>query len=233
MMKSKSLKNKFIAFLRGWGFSILAALLIATSFKSAIADWNDVPTGSMEPTILVGDRIFINKLAYDLKIPYTTRHIVAWDHPRRGDIVVFYSPRDGQRLVKRIIGLPGETLALDCNRLYLNGEPVKYEKLDQDIVGQMAAEVQKEYIFLLERLEASPHSVMVAPCRSMFSSFSPITVPADNYFVMGDNRDNSADSRFFGLVERHQIVGRATAIVLSREGSFLHPRWNRFFSGLK
>ncbi|MEN8247181.1 MAG: signal peptidase I [Thermodesulfobacteriota bacterium] len=233
MIISKSLKEKFIAFMRGWGISILLALLIATSFKSAIADWNDVPTGSMEPTILVGDRIFINKLAYDLKIPYTTRHIVAWDHPRRGDIVVFYSPRDGQRLVKRVIGLPGDTLALDRNRLYLNGEPVKYEKLDQDIVGQMPADVQKDYVFLLERLKASPHSVMVALSRSMLSSFSPITVPADNYFVMGDNRDNSADSRFFGLVERHQIVGRATAIVLSREGSFLHPRWNRFFSGLK
>lgn len=233
MMKSKLLKDKIIVFIRGWGFSILAALLIATSFKSAIADWNDVPTGSMEPTILVGDRIFINKLAYDLKIPYTTRHIVAWDHPRRGDIVVFYSPRDGQRLVKRIIGLPGDTLALERNRLYLNGEPIKYEKLDQGIVSQMPADVQKDYAFLREKLETSPHAVMVARSRSMFSSFSPITVPANNYFAMGDNRDNSADSRFFGLVERHQIVGRATAIVLSREGSFLHPRWNRFFSALK
>jgi signal peptidase I len=233
MMQSTSLKNKFIAFMRGWGISILLALLIATSFKSAIADWNDVPTGSMEPTILVGDRIFINKLAYDLKIPYTTRHIAVWDHPRRGDIVVFYSPRDGQRLVKRIIGLPGDTLTLDRNRLYLNGEPVKYEKLEHGIVGQMPADVQKDYVFLRERLEASPHAVMVALSRSMFSSFSPVTVPANNYFVMGDNRDNSADSRFFGLVERHQIVGRATAIVLSREGSFLHPRWERFFSNLK
>ena len=232
-MKIEILKQKTKAFIRGWGFSLLAAILIATSFKSAIADWNDVPTGSMEPTILVGDRIFINKLAYDLKIPYTTRHITAWDHPRRGDIVVFYSPRDGQRLVKRVVGLPGDTLALDRNRLYLNGKPITYEKLDPGIVNQMPVDVQRDYVFLKEHLEASPHPVMVAPSHSMFSSFRPVAIPEDNYFAMGDNRDNSADSRFFGLVERRLIVGRAMAIVFSREGSFLHPRWDRFFSRLK
>ena len=232
-MKTETLKEKTKAFIRGWGFSLLAAILIATSFKSAIADWNDVPTGSMEPTILVGDRIFINKLAYDLKIPFTTRHIAAWDNPQRGDIVVFYSPRDGQRLVKRVIGLPGDTLALDRNRLHLNGEPVTYEKLDSDIVDQMPVDVQRGYAFLRENLQTSPHPVMVALSRSMFSSFNPVTIPQGNYFVMGDNRDNSADSRYFGLVERRRIVGQATAIVLSREGSFLHPRWDRFFSRLK
>jgi signal peptidase I len=187
----------------------------------------------MEPTILAGDRIFINKLAYDLKIPFTTRHIAAWEHPQRGDIVVFYSPRDGQRLVKRIIGLPGDTLAMVRNRLYLNGKPIAYEKLDTDIVNQMPLDAQKEYVFLREHLEALSHPVMVSLSRSMFSTFGPVAIPAGNYFVMGDNRDNSADSRFFGLVERRRIVGRATAIVLSREGSFLHPRWDRFFSRLQ
>jgi len=233
MMRFESCKEKIKTFIRGWGFSLLAAILIATTMKSAIADWNDVPTGSMEPTILIGDRIFINKLAYDLKVPYTTRHIARWDDPARGDIVVFYSPRDGQRLVKRVIGLPGDTLALDKNRLSINGTPVLYEKLKGDIPLQMPPDVQKEYVFLRERLEAAPHPVMVALSRSRFSSFSPVTIPPGNYFMMGDNRDNSADSRIFGLVDRGRIVGRATAIVLSREGSFLHPRWNRFFSGLQ
>ncbi|MEK6195204.1 MAG: signal peptidase I [Deltaproteobacteria bacterium] len=233
MMKTQTLKEKSKAFIRGWGFSLLAAILIAMSFKSAIADWNDVPTGSMEPTILIGDRIFINKLAYDLKIPFTTRHIALWDDPERGDIVVFYSPKDGQRLVKRVIGLPGDTLALNRNRLYVNGEPIKYEKLNKGIARQMPVDVQNNYVFLLEKLEASPHPVMVSLSRSMFSSFTPVTIPKDNYFVMGDNRDNSADSRFFGLVDRNRIVGRATAVVVSREGSFLHPRWDRFFSGLE
>jgi len=233
MTDKTSWKAKCISFIRGWGFSLFAAILIATSFKSAIADWNDVPTGSMEPTILIGDRVFVNKLAYDLKIPYTTRHVARWDDPQQGDIVVFYSPRDGQRLIKRVIGLPGDTLTLDRNRLYINGIPMQYEHLGKDVADQMASETQTGYVFLQEKLESKPHSVMVALSRSMFSSFQPLTVPEGNYFVMGDNRDNSADSRYFGFVDRSRIVGRATAIVLSRKGSFLHPRWDRFFSELK
>ena len=99
-------KQKIRQFWYGWGCPLLIAALVATSFKSAIADWNVVPTGSMNPTIVEGDRIFVNKLAYDLKIPYTTHHLAKWQNPERGDIVVFFSPADGQRLVKRIIGLP-------------------------------------------------------------------------------------------------------------------------------
>ena len=89
-------KKKLKMFVKGWGYSIFVALVIATSFKSAIADWNIVPTGSMKPTILEGDRIFVNKLAYDMKIPYTTFHIAKWSDPQRGEIVVFYSPSDGK-----------------------------------------------------------------------------------------------------------------------------------------
>jgi len=85
-------QKKLSVFFRGWGLILLVALLIATSFRSAIADWNDIPSGSMLPTILIGDRVFVNKLAYDLKIPYTTLQIVKWSEPKRGDIVVFYSP---------------------------------------------------------------------------------------------------------------------------------------------
>ena len=77
--------NKCLLFFKGWGVSLIVALLIATSFKSAIADWNDIPTGSMKPTILIGDRVFINKLAYDLKVPYTTIHLVKWSNPKRGE----------------------------------------------------------------------------------------------------------------------------------------------------
>src|SRR5205814_7105646 len=76
--------------------------LVPFSIRSSLADWNDVPTGSMKPTILEGDRVYVNKLAYDLKVPFTTWHLAQWDNPKRGEIVVFYSPHDGKRLVKRV-----------------------------------------------------------------------------------------------------------------------------------
>ena len=203
-------KKKLTMFLKGWGYSIFVAVIIATSFKSAIADWNIVPTGSMKPTILEGDRIFVNKLAYDLKFPYTTWHIVEWNDPQRGEIVVFYSPTDNKRLVKRVVGVPGDTIAMLNNILFINGTSLKYEPLydqsDEKISGQYC---------IMENLNRRKHPVMISPFHSSLQSFGPVTVPKGRYFMMGDNRDNSADSRYFGFVERNRIVGRATAIVAS------------------
>src|ERR1044071_1016970 len=96
-------------------------LLVVSSLRSALADWNDVPTGSMKPTIQEGDRVVVNKLAYDLKIPFTTIDVVKWGDPKRGDIVVLFSPRDGVRLVKRVVALPGDTVELRENQLFVNG----------------------------------------------------------------------------------------------------------------
>ena len=128
---NKNLKKSFIMFMKGWGNSLIAAIIIATSFESAIAEMNKVPTRSMNPTILEGDRIFVNKLAYDLKIPYTTIHLAEWGNPQRGDITVLYSPEDGTRLVKRIIGVPGDRIEMRNNRLIINGEKVSYELVKQ------------------------------------------------------------------------------------------------------
>ncbi len=229
-MKTTQLKSKIARFMRGWGFSIIAAVLIATSFKSAIADWNDVPTGSMIPTILAGDRVFINKLSYGLKVPYTTWHILRWHTPNRGDIVVFYSPVDGKRLIKRLIGIPGDEIALYRNRLFLNGKPLQYQNAQESVNKSRLSKIEHQY--LIENLAGVRHSVMFTALRSPLDSFDPIIVPPNKVFVMGDNRNNSADSRVFGFVEIDQVVGRATHIALSREGSFLHPRWHRFFQKL-
>src|SRR5580698_3599272 len=105
-------------------FAFIFVILFAV--RSSIADWNIVPSGSMIPTILEGDRIFVNKLAYDLKVPFTTWHLATWSNPQRGDIVVFYSPHDGTRLVKRVVGLPGDTVELRNEQLVINGSPVDY-----------------------------------------------------------------------------------------------------------
>jgi len=232
-MKYEKWKQHVSAFWKGWGWSLLVAVLVATSFRSAIADWNDVPTGSMKPTILEGDRIFVNKLAYDLKIPFTTKHLAEWDDPKRGDIVVFYSPVDGKRLVKRVVGIPGDQLAMWNNRVLLNGEPLQYDTLDAQKFEQLSQEEQAQHVFFTEMLPPKPHSVMFNPAEPMIPSSAPIIIPAGTYFMMGDNRDNSADSRFFGVVERQRIVGKATAIALSFDyDHYFLPRWNRFFSKL-
>src|SRR5215831_10501937 len=112
---------------RWWKKEIRPLLIFAVvlfAVRSSLADWNDVPSGSMKPTILEGDRIFVNKLAYDLKVPFTTWHVADWSNPGRGDVVVFYSPQDGTRLVKRVIGLPGDVIELRTERLIVNGDPV-------------------------------------------------------------------------------------------------------------
>lgn len=211
----------------GWGWPVAVAILVATSFKSAIADWNVVPTGSMNPTIVEGDRIFVNKLAYDLKIPYTTHHMVAWHNPERGDIVVFFSPSDGQRLVKRVIGLPGDTIAMRNNRLFINGKQVAYDTLTPP---HKAFEPHQ----LEEDLEGRPHDIIIDPNLISFHSFAPVKIPEEHYFAMGDNRDNSKDSRYFGCVERNRIVGRATAVVMSLDpDTSYRPRWSRFFTKLQ
>src|SRR5271168_4257282 len=111
--------------------SLLMLILILTAVRSAIADWNDVPTGSMNPTIVEGDRVFVNKLAYDLKVPFTTWHLAQWSNPKRGDIAVFFSPADGIRLVKRVIGLPGDAVEMIDDRLLINGVPAAYGALPE------------------------------------------------------------------------------------------------------
>ena len=213
---------------------LLIFSLILFSIRSSLADWNDVPTGSMKPTIIEGDRVFVNKLAYDLKVPFTTRHIAEWSNPQRGDIVVFFSPHDGKRLVKRVIGLPGDTVELRNNALVLNGQPVHYQPIDEELLGKIAPADREGRVFATEQLPGQTHVVAGKPSVSALRSFAPLRVSEGNYFMMGDNRDDSFDSRYWGTVERKQILGRATAVVMSLDKkNYWLPRWQRFFTSLQ
>ena len=212
---------------------LLIVALIVFSIRSSLADWNDVPTGSMKPTILEGDRIFINKLAYDLKVPFTTWHVAEWSNPQRGDIVVFFSPQDGTRLVKRVIGQPGDVIALRNEHLVVNGEPVEYGPLGAESSGQLTEVEREQSSFATEQLPGHTHAVMEIPRVPAKRNFGPVTVPAGQYFMMGDNRDNSFDSRYFGAVDRKRILGRASVVVLSLDKrNYWLPRTKRFFKGL-
>src|SRR4051812_47114426 len=112
---------------REWVRPAALIAVIVFPLKSAVADWNWVPSGSMKPTILEGDLIFVNKLAYDLKVPFTLSRLAKWDNPKRSDIIVFFSPRDETRLVKRVIAGPGDTIEMKNNVLLLNGQKMQYD----------------------------------------------------------------------------------------------------------
>ncbi|MDB6018396.1 MAG: signal peptidase [Pedosphaera sp.] len=233
MKKKIPWQQRWTKFLRTEAKPLLIMVLVLFAFRSAIADWNDVPTGSMKPTIIEGDRVFVNKLAYDLKVPFTTWHLAQWDNPKRGEIVVFFSPADDTRLVKRVIGLPGDRIELANNQLFVNGQPAKYEPLASKTINEIPLTEQPTHEFASELLADHPHPVMVTPALSATRTFGPIIVPADQYFMMGDNRDNSFDSRYYGCVARNRIVGRASTVVMSLDHTDHYlPRWHRFFTSL-
>lgn len=203
-----------------WLQPLLLIMAIILPFRSAIADWYEVPSGSMKPTIVEGDRIFVDKLAYDLKLPFTTLHLAHWADPARGDIVVFYAPDDGMRLVKRVIGVPGDVVELRADRLYVNGVPAVYRNA---MPAPTADEITAE-----ESVGPRRHAVMFLPDVAAYRTFGAVRVPPGKYFMMGDNRDNSRDSRYFGFVPRAAIVGRATRVVVSLNPDHLYlPRGGR------
>lgn len=225
----KTLKDHANWLWREWIKPLLVVGIVLGSFRSAIADWNDVPSGSMKPTILEGDRVFVNKIAYDLKIPFTTWRVTEWSNPQRGDVVVLYSPHDEKRLIKRVVGLPGDKIEMKDHRLIVNGVPAGYEPL----ANSMFVGIDPEASAFEEKApEARPHPMLTNPSHPSMASFELRQVPEGRYFVMGDNRDNSFDSRWFGFVDRTRILGRATAVVLSFDFKKRRPRWDRFFMRL-
>lgn len=232
--KAKPKEKWTTAIWREWVKPLVLVIAIMAPLRSAVADWNDVPTGSMKPTILEGDRVVVNKLAYDLKIPFTTRHLAQWDDPVRGDIVVFWSPADGKRLVKRVVAVPGDTVELRENVVFINGVPAEYGPLSEEVIEDMQAFDRLGSEFASETIGSRSHAVMARTNAPSMRSFGPVTVPAENYFVMGDNRDESYDSRWIGFIERRRIVGEAVAVAFSLDRDrYYRPRLSRFFEGLK
>jgi len=200
--------------------SFLLFLILMFAFRSAIADWNTVPTGSMQPTIVEGDRITVNKIAYDIRLPFSSHSIYQHADPKRGDIVVFKSKAADLRLIKRIIGVPGDKIQLDSNRLTINGQALDYSSLSK----------HTDY---LENLPEAQHKIRIKNGHSHLASFPQLTVPEQHYLVLGDNRDNSADSRVIGFVPRKEIIGKSTHVVMSfNYDNFYIPRRERFFRAL-
>lgn len=204
--------------------TFLLFLFLMFVFRSAIADWNEVPTGSMKPTILEGDRIFVDKMAYDIRVPFTHISLYRLSNPCHGDIIIFDSKVKHEKLVKRVIGVPGDVIALKDNILYINGNKLSYKLVESSA----------NYTDEIENLFGIKHTIRIKNGGSPYSSFLSVEVPRDHYLVLGDNRDSSADSRFIGFVPRDEIVGRSKSIVLSLNyDNYYMPRSNRFFRNLQ
>jgi signal peptidase I len=204
--------NKLVK--ENWGILLFTLVLFAS--RSSFADWYVVPTGSMLPTIVEGDRIFVDKMAYRLEVPFTDIEIMQTGQPKRGDIVVFNSEKAGNRLVKRLIGEPGDRVAMLDNKLFINGEQVLYEDSDNEL-------------HKTEHLGDIAHFVQFIPVAKARDNFAEVIVPQGYYLVLGDNRNNSADSRYYGFVPAIEIQGKANKVLVSLDPeNYYLPRKERF-----
>lgn len=196
------------------------AILVLFASRSTFADWYVVPTGSMQPTIVEGDRIFVNKMAYRLELPFSDIAILDIATPQRGDIVVFNSKAADTRLVKRVIGLPGDNIAMVDNKLLLNGQVLDYQS-------------NPDKTSISELLPEKSHAVQFTPKEQTMDNFQQVTVPAGHYLVLGDNRNNSADSRVYGFVPFTEIQGKALRVLVSLDAqNYYLPRPQRTLSPL-
>ena len=182
---------------------IVIAVLIALFIRAFIVQAFKIPSSSMEPTLLVGDHLLVNKFIFGIRIPYTDIKFFQYKKPQRGDIIVFIFPKDRKKdFIKRVIGTEGEKVVIIHNKIYIN------DKLIDDPWG---------------------HFTMP---RSTIEDYGPVEVPEGSLFVMGDNRDNSQDSRFWGFVKINEVKGKAFIIYFSWDSNAQNPlnkiRWTRF-----
>ncbi len=213
--------------------AFLVFLLCFGFFRTAVADWNPVPTGSMRPTIVEGDVVLVNRLAYDLKLPLTDVSLARLGEPRRGDIVTFSSPANGTRLIKRIVGLPGDVVEMRDEVLIVNGQAARYDEIGL-LHEWLAPGVVVPATRARESLAGSGRQVQFLGGVQARRSFAPVTVPANHFFMLGDNRDNSEDSRFIGAVPRQLLIGRAERVLVSADiTDGWRPRFGRTWSVLE
>lgn len=208
--------------------TFLVVLLVFGLVRTAVADWNPIPSGSMRPTLLEGDVVLVNRLAYELKLPLTDIPVLRLGDPRRGDVVTFTSPRDGVRLIKRLVAVPGDVVEMRNDRLLINGRTADYDAVAQ-VLEPLAAGGATPALRSQETIAGDRREVQFLPQLDARRDFGPLVVPADSYFMLGDNRDDSNDSRYIGFVPRRLLIGRAHHVLVSADikGNWL-PRFERF-----
>lgn len=184
----------FIMFLIGLAF-----------FRTAVADWNRVPSGSMEPTLYDGDWLVVNKIHYGPSLPFANKRLFDYGGPERGDVVTFVPPHTTQLYVKRVVGIPGDHISFAGREIFVNGEKLTSTKVPSDSNSDIN----------LEYLDGASHFIQYGEEGNLPKINGAFTVPDDNYFVLGDHRNNSADSRYWGFVESDKIMGKVTHVAFS------------------
>ena len=184
--------------------SILWAIILALIIRSCVVQAFKIPSGSMEDTLLIGDHLLVNKFLYGIRIPFSAMRVLKVRDPIRGDVVVFEYPEDRSKdFIKRVIGVPGDVISERAKQVYVNGVPYR-----------------------------NPHELhkdaqILPPEMGPRDNFGPVRVPAHSYFMMGDNRDRSYDSRFWGFVKDSDLVGKAFVMYWSWDSNSWRVRWSR------
>jgi len=196
--------SKIGSIVKEYAEAIIIAILIALFIRTFVVQAFKIPSGSMKPTLLVGDHILVNKFTYGVKIPFVRKTLIPVGAPKQGDIVVFIYPEDRSKdFIKRVIAVSGDTVQIKNKQIYVNGE------IYRDSVG----------VYLDDRI--IPGSMQPR------DNFGPVRVPSGHLFVMGDNRDQSYDSRFWGFVDLKDVMGKAFIIYWSWNGEDHSIRWGR------
>jgi signal peptidase I len=217
-VKKNTANIKVKSTVREYAEALAIAILLALFIRTFVIQAFKIPSGSMKPTLIIGDHLLVNKFSYGIRIPLIDRFLIQFNKPKRGDIIVFKWPKDESKdFIKRVIGIEGDVIEIKNDILFVNGKKVVTEYIakynDNDI---SEADRYEEF------LGGTKHYILDQYVK--YEDFGPVTVPENTVFVMGDNRDNSQDSRYWGFVSLNKIKGKALIIYWS------WPSWERFFN---